>query len=72
MAGWRVAAPGAEAPAMKNIKVYVITTPQNKTLVRTTANERWYAEREGYTITTGWMNWKAARAIAGMYREAAS
>lgn len=55
---------------MKNIKVYVITTPKGKTLVRTKARERWYEEHEGYTITTGWVNWKAARAIAGIYREA--
>jgi len=57
---------------MKSIKVYVVTTPKGKTLVRTKANQRWYAEHEGYTITTGWMNWKAARTIAAMYAKAAS
>ena len=59
---------------MKSIKVYVITTPENKTdktLVRTKPpSVRWYQETDGYTITTGWVNWKAARAIARKYLEA--
>jgi len=53
---------------MKNIKVYVITTPKGKTLVRTKPpSVRWYEETDGYTITTGWMSWKAARSIAEIY-----
>jgi hypothetical protein len=44
-----------------------------KTLVRTKPpSVRWYEETEGYTITVGWLNWKAARAIAAMYAKAAS
>jgi hypothetical protein len=55
---------------VKDIRVYVITTPKGKTLVRTKPpSVRWYEETEGYTITTGWMNWKAARAIARIYQD---
>lgn len=60
---------------MKSIRVYVITTPEdrtNKVLVRTKPGKRWYAEHEheGYKIIDAEMTWKAQRAIARKYLEA--
>jgi hypothetical protein len=53
---------------VKDTKVYIITTPKGKTLVRTKPpSVRWYEETADYTIKTGWMNWKAAREIARIY-----
>jgi hypothetical protein len=51
---------------MKDIKVYVITTPRGKTLVRTTLRGPENGGY-GYTVTEGWMHWKAARAISEIY-----
>lgn len=60
---------------MRNITVYVITTPPppegtGKTSVRTKVNLRWCAEN-GYTCTEADMNWKAVRAIAGIWEQEA-
>ena len=51
---------------MKDNKVYVITTPRGKALVRTTLRGPENGGY-GYTVTEGWMYRKAARAVSEIY-----
>lgn len=58
---------------MKDTKVYVVTRPDGKILVRTTLRgKRWYDEHPGWTYTEGWMNWKAQHSISEIYNEGES
>ena len=50
---------------MKNITVYVVTTPKGKVSVRTRP-----VTAEGYTTTEAVMNWKAVRTIARIWKRA--
>src|ERR1700722_18123704 len=61
---------GQEPAVVKNQEVWVITTPEGKTLVRTDANAAWYENEPGYAITRGEMTWKAARAVSRAYARA--